>query len=178
MSNTGPGGMGFSPDDRPPAYDPLRHPELFDAVLARRVFAFVIDIVVISIPMMFVGLFILFFGLITFGLGWLLFPLIWSPACVLWALFYYGITLGGPHSATIGMRVMNLQMRTWYGGPSYFLYGVAHAILFWLSVSLLTPFVLLVGFLDHRRRLLHDMAIGAVVVNDPAGIVPVGETPP
>jgi uncharacterized RDD family membrane protein YckC len=174
MSTTSPGGMGLSPDSRPHAYDPVQHPELFDGVLARRLVAFVIDVIVISIPMLFAGLFILFFGLITLGLGWILFSWIWSPASVLWALFYYGITLGGPRSATLGMRVMNLQMRTWYGGPSYFLFGVAHAVLFWLSVSLLTPFVLLVGFFNDRRRLLHDMAIGAVVVNDPNDTVPTG----
>ena len=60
---------------------------------------------------------------------------------------------------------MNIQMRTWYGAPSYFLLGVAHAILFWLTVSLLTPFILLVGFFSTRRRLLHDMLIGTVVIN-------------
>ena len=177
MSTTGPRGMGFSPD-RPHAYDPLRYPELFDAVLARRMVALVIDIVVISLPIMLGGFFFLFFSLITLGLGWFLFSWVLYPASLIWTLFYYGITLGGPHSATVGMRVMNLQMRTWYGGPSYFLYGVAHAILFWLSVSLLSPFVLLVGFFNDRRRLLHDMAIGAVIVNDPTGIAPAGEPPP
>jgi uncharacterized RDD family membrane protein YckC len=89
---------------------------------------------------------------------------------VVWALVYYGITLGGPHSATVGMRVMNIQMRTSYGEPCYFLLGVAQAILFWLTVSLLTPFILLVGFFNERRRLLHDMLIGTVVINHPSDI--------
>jgi len=31
--------------------------------------------------------------------------------------------LGGPHSATIGMRVMDLELRTWSGAPGYFLLG-------------------------------------------------------
>jgi uncharacterized RDD family membrane protein YckC len=164
MSTTGPSGFGLSAEGRPHAYDPLTNPELFDGVLARRMFAFVIDLVVISVPMLFAALFILVFGLITLGLGWILFWL-WWPAAVIWTLAYYGVTLGGPHSATIGMRVMNIQMRTWYGAPSYFLLGVAHAILFWLTVSLLTPFILLVGFFSTRRRLLHDMLIGTVVIN-------------
>jgi uncharacterized RDD family membrane protein YckC len=70
------------------------------------------------------------------------------------------------------MRIMNIQLRTWYGAPGYFVLGVAHAILFWLTVSLLTPFVLLVGFFSTRRRLLHDILIGTVIVNHPAGIRP------
>jgi uncharacterized RDD family membrane protein YckC len=167
MSTTGPSDMGLSADGRPHAYDPLTNPELFDGVLARRMMAFVIDIIVISIPVIFAALFILIFGLITLGLGWILFWL-WWPAAVIWAVIYYGITLGSPQSATVGMRVMNIQMRTWYGAPSYFLLGVTHAILFWLTVSLLTPFILLVGFFSTRRRLLHDMLIGTVVIHRPS----------
>jgi uncharacterized RDD family membrane protein YckC len=163
--------MGSSLEGLPHAYDPLTNPELFDGVLARRAIAFVIDIIVISIPVILFAFFILVFGLITLGLGWLLFWL-WWPAAVIWAVIYYGITLGGPQSATIGMRVMNIQMRTWYGAPSYFLLGACHAILFWLTVSLLTPFILLVGFFSTRRRLLHDMLIGTVVINDPSGVSP------
>ena len=171
MSTTGSGDIGLSAEGRPHAFDPLTQPELFDGVLARRMIAFVIDAVVISIPIILAALFILIFGLITLGLGWFLFWL-WWPAAVMWALFYYGITLGGPQSATVGMRVMSIQMRTWYGAPGYFVLGVAHAILFWLTVSLLTPLILLVGFFNTRRRLLHDMAIGAVFVNHPSVIHP------
>ena len=43
-----------------------------------------------------------------------------------------------------------------------------HAVVFWLTVSLLTPFVLLVGLFNDRRRLLHDMLVGTVVINTPA----------
>ncbi len=171
MSNTGPSAFGMSSDVKPHAYDPVTNPELFEGVLARRMIAFFIDIVIISIPVIFAALFIFIFGLITFGLGWLLFWL-WWPAAVIWALIYYGSTLGSPQSATIGMRVMDLQMRTWYGAPAYFLLGVAHAIVFWLTVSLLTPFILLVGFFNERRRLLHDILVGTVVINHPARIHP------
>ena len=72
---------------------------------------------------------------------------------MIWALAYYGITLGSPRSATIGMRVMDLEMRTWYGAPAYFVLGAVHAIVFWITVSALTPLVLLVGFFNERRRL-------------------------
>ena len=153
-----------APDFQPHAFDPRSQPELFRGVLTRRVFAFLIDLVVLSVPVIFAYVFIAVFGLITLGLGWALFWLAW-PASVIWAVIYYGASLGGPHSATIGMRVMDLEMRTWYGAPSYFVLGAMHAVLFWISVSVLSPLVLLVGLFNGRRRLLHDILLGTVVIN-------------
>src|SRR5213083_915448 len=86
----------------PHAFDPWTQPELFRGVLTRRVFAFLIDLVVLSITVILAYVFIAVFGLITLGLGWLLFWLVW-PASVIWAIIYYGASLGGPHSATLGM---------------------------------------------------------------------------
>src|ERR1700754_4052359 len=146
------------------AFDPALQPELFRGVATRRVFAFLIDLVVLSIPVIFGYLFIAVFGLITLGLGWALFWLAW-PATVVWAVVYYGSSLGGSHSATLGMRVMDLELRTWYGAPGYFVLGAMHAVLFWVSVSFLTPLVVLVGLFNGRRRLLHDIVLGTVVIN-------------
>jgi uncharacterized RDD family membrane protein YckC len=149
---------------QPHAFDPLTQPELFRAVAIRRVFAFLIDLAVISIPVILGYLFIAVFGLITLGLGWALFWLAW-PASVVWAIVYYGASIGGPHSATVGMRVMDLELRTWYGAPGYFVLGAMHAVLFWVSISFLTPQIVLVGLFNGRRRLLHDIILGTVVIN-------------
>ena len=148
----------------PHAFDPLAEPELFRGVLTRRFFAFLIDLVVLSIPVILAVVFIAVFGIVTLGLGWALFWLV-SPASVIWALVYYGASLGGPHSATIGMRMMDLEMRTWYGAPGYFVLGAMHAVVFWVSVSFLRPAILLVGLFNGRRRLLHDIVLGTVVIN-------------
>jgi len=43
--------------------------------------------------------------------------------------------------------------------------GATHAVLFWVSISFLTPLVLLVGLFNGRRRLLHDIVLGTVVIN-------------
>ncbi len=153
-------GGGF----RPHAFDPWTQPELFRAVLTRRVLAFLIDVVILVAPVVLVSIFITFFGILTLGLGWALFWLV-SPLSVIWALCYYGLTLGGPRAATVGMRMVDLEMRTWYGEKPYFLLGAMHAVLYWVSVSLLSPLVLLVGFFNGRRRLLHDMVLGTVVIN-------------
>jgi uncharacterized RDD family membrane protein YckC len=85
---------------------------------------------------------------------------------VIWAIVYYGACIGGPSSATIGMRVMDLELRTWYGAPGYFVLGATHAVLFWVTVSFLSPFVVLVGLFNGRRRLLQDFVLGTVVINN------------
>jgi uncharacterized RDD family membrane protein YckC len=154
------GAAGFQPH----AFDPWTNPELFRGVLTRRFFAFLIDLLVLSIPVILGIMFIAVFGVVTLGLGWALFWLV-SPASLIWALIYYGASLGGPHSATVGMRVMDLELRTWYGAPSYFVLGAMHAVLFWVTVSFLTPFILLIGLFNGRRSLLHDILLGTVVIN-------------
>jgi uncharacterized RDD family membrane protein YckC len=41
-------------------------------------------------------------------------------------------------------------------------------VVYWVTVSFLTPFVLLVGFFNDRSRLLHDILVGTVVINNAA----------
>jgi uncharacterized RDD family membrane protein YckC len=171
MTDGEPRRIGVSIELKPHAYDPVTSPELFEGVLARRLIAFVIDLIIIVIPVVLVGIFMAAATIATLGLAFVLFallsPLYW-PLIVIWALCYYGYTFGSPASATIGMRVMDLEMRTWYGAPSYFVLGAVHALMFWLTTSFLTPLILLVGFFNDRRRLLHDMLVGTVVINNPA----------
>src|SRR5207245_11193034 len=94
--------------------------------------------------------------LVTLGLGCVPDLLLYT-ATVIWAISYYGLSFGSPASATIGMRVMDIEMRTWYGAPAYFVLGAVHAIVYWVTVSFLTPFILLIAFFNARRRLLHDL---------------------
>ena len=164
---TDPRRIGVSIDVKPHAYDPAVSPELFEGVLARRFVAFLIDVTIIAIPVMFAAVFIFIIGVVTLGIGWALYWLL-SPATVIWAVCYYGYTFGSPASATIGMRIMDLEMRTWYGAPAYFVLGAVHAIVYWVTVSFITPFILLIAFFNHRRRLLHDMLVGTIVINNPA----------
>jgi uncharacterized RDD family membrane protein YckC len=165
MAQGEPKRIGLSVEVRPHAYDPALHPELFDGVLARRVIAFIIDLIILAIPVVFLAMFIFVVGVVTLGLGFVFYALL-SPAMVLWALFYYGMTLGSRHSATVGMRAMDIEMRTWYGSPAYFVLGAVHAVLFWISVSVFTPLILLVCFFNERRRCLHDIVIGTVIINN------------
>jgi uncharacterized RDD family membrane protein YckC len=59
-------------------------------------------------------------------------------------------------------------MRTWYGGKLYFLLAAVHVIFFWISVSFLSPLILLVALVNRQHRLLHDFCTGTVMVNNKA----------
>lgn len=171
MADSEPRRIGVSIELKPHAYDPVTQPELFEGVLARRLIAFIVDLIIIVIPVVVAGIFMAAASIATLGLAVVFFaflsPLYW-PLIVIWVLCYYGYTFGSPASATIGMRVMDLEMRTWYGAPAYMVLGLVHAIVYWLSISFLTPLVLLVGLFNSRKRLLHDMVVGTVVINNPA----------
>jgi uncharacterized RDD family membrane protein YckC len=143
------------------AYDPDTQPELFEGVLSKRIVAFLIDALIIVALMVPAALLVAILGIVTLGIGWLLF----MPLFALVALGYVALTLGGPASATVGMRMAGLEMRTWSGAPMFALLAIMHALVFWFSVGLLTPLILLVGLFTRRRQLLHDLLLGTVVLN-------------
>src|ERR1700692_2773069 len=119
MTDSGPARIGISLDVKPHAYDPAANPELFEGVLSRRLLAFFFDVVIIAVPVMAAGAVIFLFGIVTLGLGWMLFWLL-SPASVIWALAYYGLTMGSGASATIRTRATGIENRSWGGAPGHF----------------------------------------------------------
>ena len=68
MPGSGRKRIGLNVGVQPHAYDPATQPELFEGVLARRVVAFCIDVLVIAVPLAFLAIFIFMFGLVTFHL--------------------------------------------------------------------------------------------------------------
>lgn len=151
--------FGTRPYDDRAALDPGYRPELYEGVLSKRIIAFLIDavfIVLLLIPAAFV---VFVIGILTLGLGWLLYPALFAIV----ALSYVALTLGGPASATPGMRLTGIEMRTGSGRALFPLLAAMHALLFWLSMAF--PPILLVGLVTRRRQLLHDLILDTVVVN-------------
>lgn len=162
--------LGTSSDPKPHAYDPATQPELFEGVLTRRVLAFLVDFCIIFAPIVFASIVVFILGIVTLGLGFMLYWL-FPAATVIWALAYVALTLGGPNSATVGMKMAGIEMRTWYGAPMYPLLACVHLVLFYVSWSVLTPLVLLLGLFNSRRRLLHDYLCGTVAINSAERVV-------
>jgi uncharacterized RDD family membrane protein YckC len=142
-------------------YDAETQPDLFEDILSKRIIAFVFDAILIVLLMVPAALLVLVLGVVTLGIGWLLFP----PLFALVALGYVALTLGGPASATLGMRLAGVEMRTWSGQKMFPLLAIMHALIFWFSVGILTPLILLVGLFTERRQLLHDLILGVVALN-------------
>jgi len=142
------------------AYDPAVHPELYEGVRTRRIFAFVVDAAVVLFLMVVAFIVIGILGIFTLGLAWLLIPAIWPVVAILYAV----LTLGGPHSATPGMRAMGIAIRTLRGERLDYGIALLHALGFWFSVAILTPLILIVALFTARKQLLHDLILGTVAV--------------
>ena len=145
-------------------FDPAVHPERYEGVRTRRSFAFLIDAAVVLVLMAVASVIIAILGIFTLGLGWLLFPAVWPLVAILYTM----LTLGGPHSATPGMRFTGIEVRTLRGERMNYLLALAHSVLFWLSVSILTPLILVVALFTPRKQLLHDLAVSVAAIRAPA----------
>jgi uncharacterized RDD family membrane protein YckC len=142
------------------ALDPAIHPEIYEGVRTRRIFAFLIDVSIIMFLMLVAALVIAVLGVFTLGLGWFLLPLVWPVVAIL----YEVLTKGGPASATPGMRMVGIELRTLAGERLNYPLALLHSLGFWFSVTLLTPFVLLVSLFSSRKQLLHDLALSTAAV--------------
>ncbi len=131
-----------------------------EGVLTRRVFAFLIDAVIVFLLCIPVAIVIFMLGVITLGLGWLLYALMFPVI----AISYVGFTMGGPAQATIGMRVNNIFLARLDGGKIDQITAIVHSLLFWVGSAVLTPLVLLVTLFSDRKRTLHDLLLGTVVL--------------
>lgn len=144
--------------------DSVALPERYEGVRSRRVFAFLVDASAILLLMLVAFTIITVLGVLTFGLGWLLLPAVWPVVAIL----YEVLTKGGPASATPGMRLMGVELRTIAGERLDYPLALLHSLGFWFSMTLLTPLVLVVSLFTGRKQLLHDLLLGTVVVRSRA----------
>ena len=134
----------------------------YEGVRTRRVFAFVVDYVIIALLLIPFAILVFLLGIITLGLGWMLFSVL-GPAV---ALVYVWNTLGGPNQATIGMKMTGIRLDRLDGRPIDGLTAVVHTVLFWAGNVLLTPLILLATLFLDRKRTVHDLLLGTVVTRD------------
>ena len=132
----------------------------YDGVRTKRILAFVIDYILIALLMIPVAILIALLGVLTLGLGWLLFGIL-GP---LVALSYVALTLGGSRQATKGMQMMGIRLERLDGRPVDGMLAIVHTVLFWAGNAVLTPLILLATLFLDRKRTVHDLLLGTVVV--------------
>lgn len=132
----------------------------YEGVRTRRALAFLLDYLIVGLLLVPFAILVALLGLLTFGLAWSLFTVL-AP---LVAIVYVWTTLGGPHQATSGMRMMGIRLERLDGRPIDGMTAVVHSVLFWAANVILSPLVLLVTLFSDRKRTLHDLLLGTVVV--------------
>ena len=140
--------------------DPATLPEAYDGVIWRRTLAYFIDLCCI-------GLLAVLFGIVFFVLSvasfWLLAPVLWFLFGLI-PLAYHTLLLSGRRSATWGMRCFDVELRSVTGERPGFLQALAQTALFYITVGATCSLILLFVLFNRRKRTLHDLLAGTVLV--------------
>lgn len=131
----------------------------------RRVFGYFVDVLIISV--------------VTWVIILIASPF-WPVVLTLIPLSYHSLQIGGPQSATFGQRLFGVEVRRLDGGRPELLQAIVQTVLFYVSVTLLTPLVLAVALFNRRRRALHDILAGTLTLrrgDEPELLLPRGARP-
>ena len=135
--------------------DPLVQPQFYDGIPLKRLLAWVVDILLILVICLLILPFTAFTGLFFFGLLMLVVGFVYR-----WA------TLAGG-SATLGMRLMAMELRSADDRPVSGVMAFLHTLGY--SVSVAFPLLQLLSVVlmvtTERRQGLTDMVLGTVPLN-------------
>ena len=138
----------------------MPYPEewLTEGVRTRRIVAWFIDLLLIGLIIGGLWFVLLLFGLLTLGLGFPLMGILpFIPFC------YHFLFVAGS-GATPGQQAMGLAVRRDDDlGPPTALQALIYTLVFYVTLAL-TGLLLLISLFTIRKRTLHDIASGLVVV--------------
>ncbi|HEY7578870.1 MAG TPA: RDD family protein [Acetobacteraceae bacterium] len=128
-------------------------------VMTRRIFAWLLDVLLVGLVLVALCFVLLLFGILTLGLGMpLLGVLPFVPFC--YHLFFAASTA----CATPGQQALGLAVRRNDDlGPPSFAQAFVYTLVFYLTLAT-TGLLLLIALFTIRHRTLHDLASGLVVV--------------
>lgn len=139
--------------------EPFASPQYYQGVLIRRVFAYWIDLLCIGLLIALAWVVLSMLAIASLGL---LSPLLLILGLI--PVLYHTLTIGGPHSATPGMRLTGVKVRSWTGERPSYLQAFVQTVLFYVTVYPTWSLVLVIALFDRRRRTLHDMLAGTLVL--------------
>lgn len=135
--------------------DPETHGDFYSDTAIKRLFAWVIDTVAITLLSLLVIPFTAFVGLFFFALIFLAVGLVYR----IWTIAQY--------SATPGMRLMAIEFRNGQGERFDTGTAVAHTLLYVVMSSVFILQVVSIGMMltNPRGQGLHDMLLGTAAIN-------------
>ena len=147
----------------------LQDEALSHGVLTRRFGAWCVDMVLIGIITVMLWLMIAAFGVVTLGLGFVVLP---GLAAV--PFTYNWLFLSSAMAATPGQAMMGLQVRRNDDmAPPNWVEAAVWTLFYYVTLALFFP-LLLVALFTQRRRALHDILSGLVVIRKRALTLPAG----
>ena len=141
------------------ATTPVDDYALTEGVLIRRIFAWLLDVLLVGLTLVVLWFVLLLFGVLTLGLGMPLIGVLpFVPFC------YHLFLVASAACATPGQQVLGLAVRRNddLGSPS-FAQAFVYTLVFYLTLAT-TGLLLLIALFTIRHRTLHDLASGLVVV--------------
>lgn len=151
--------MTTTDDGRRTTGDAMTDDGLSESVLFRRVWAWVIDLLIVGVVVAVLWVVLFGFGLLTLGLG---FPLLAVLPVV--PLAYHVLFVASSRAATPGQTMMDLMVRRDEdGGPPTLLQAIVFVAGLWLTLGAGVVWLAAALFVP-RKRTLHDLVSGLVVV--------------
>ena len=160
--------MSFGAGSLPPEVDGwppdlLHYPQYYEGVTVRRLVAFLLDWAIIVMLLIVLHLAAGILTVLTFGLlAWL--HLLLLPIVI--ALAYHIAQLASPAAGTLGMRLFGLRAWSVLGGRPTSSQAALHAFCLYGSLAVTGGLVAVVALFEPRRRTLHDMLAGVVVLRE------------
>ena len=139
--------------------EPFASPQYYQGVLIRRLFAYWVYLLCIGLLIALAWVLLSMLAIASLGL---LSPLLLILGLI--PVLYHTLTIGGPHSATPGMRLTGVKVRSWTGERPSYLQAFVQTVLFYVTVYPTWSLVLVIALFDRRRRTLHDMLAGTLVL--------------
>ncbi|GLQ06447.1 membrane protein [Sneathiella chinensis] len=134
-------------------------PDDFDGVRSKRVFAYIIDLVCIFFLTIAANVIAALMGIISLGT---LTPIL-VLAITMVPLGYHTLTVGSQWNATVGMRMMGLEVCLLDGREPDYITAFLHAALFYVTMALTSFLLLAISLFNAKGRLLHDFITNSVI---------------
>tara|TARA_Y100001960_G_scaffold329905_1_gene422467 strand:+ start:1254 stop:1793 length:540 start_codon:yes stop_codon:yes gene_type:complete len=142
------------------AQEAFSDPDYFTGILFRRVIAYLVDVIIIAV--LATSIAVIAFVPVVLTLG-MLKPFVVGVIALV-PIAYHTLMIGSDRPATLGMRLMGIEVRKLSGAKLGHGVALIQTILFYVTTSLTTWLILLVTFFNSKHRTLHDLFCGTMVI--------------